>query len=753
MDSNIEIQARKTRDIEELTNELAHSSLTSSNHAIEEVKDCIHDCGSLLKSAMPPSNDESLDALRDSFRTIIEKCESEKTDYNKSIDSLAAIENYDVNRTITADNKTENIKLKKKLIEDRTNLKQTHDNLRKIIGDAKLSLHQIESGYNNYSQMSMMLTSCISSIINTNQAYQQMQLGQAFRLAPQYKLSSQAIADNKNELNNLISKYHREIENYHYFKDSIQKKIAELSKTVTANNPKFLLQEKRLKQESIVRDNLKAKLTTLGGVLSQFQIFTKSSLPYLKNAEHCPTCGHKWESSTALEKAINTTCTTDKSHLTVKINYLNNQINSKNNLITEIENFITIANSQREELARLKDEAYSRERRWSEYIASVKKATPNFVDGDLFENLNSAIKHYTIANELSIIWHNNAFIQQAIGNNNIHEFTMLNLKLALESALTDGHAQFELEFGNAKKSLNLSTAELETIEMKLAQISADIERIDKIVKQANREKINIEEAWRILAPGKEFTADNLKNVWDEQRENENRLNALSEEIKRANFIFDTIPKFVKLEELKNEISAAKNKETKIENTLRSAKSIIRFHEDLFNNKMLSQIISLENIINVLFLRMQVNFVYNGIKFDRDGQQPIIRKICACSGHTEVDPETYFSRGQRQDLALAIFLARAIAIGGTFFLDEPFAHLDDLNRVAMIDILRVLTIQHKDKINLVVTTASDQLVDLITSKFTNVPHQKNCASPLTVYQLSGNPRIGTEAEKFCYGLPV
>jgi ABC-type transport system involved in cytochrome bd biosynthesis fused ATPase/permease subunit len=78
---------------------------------------------------------------------------------------------------------------------------------------------------------------------------------------------------------------------------------------------------------------------------------------------------------------------------------------------------------------------------------------------------------------------------------------------------------------------------------------------------------------------------------------------------------------------------------------------------------------------------------------------------ANAGSATLDPGKDFSQGQLQDLALALFLARARGLGGTFFLDEPVAHLDDMNRVGLLDVLRAVA---STRLNLVITTASRSL---------------------------------------------
>lgn len=141
--------------------------------------------------------------------------------------------------------------------------------------------------------------------------------------------------------------------------------------------------------------------------------------------------------------------------------------------------------------------------------------------------------------------------------------------------------------------------------------------------------------------------------------------------------------------------------------------------------------ALHTSINGIFRRMQANPVVTDVQLSLDGG------LSVRVGDSDLDPFHQLSRGQRQDLALAIFLARAHALGGTFFLDEPFTHLDDLNRTAVLDLLRAITLQSAGKVRLVITTASETLARHIQAKFARVP----TPDALRILELSGGPTVG------------
>jgi len=123
-----------------------------------------------------------------------------------------------------------------------------------------------------------------------------------------------------------------------------------------------------------------------------------------------------------------------------------------------------------------------------------------------------------------------------------------------------------------------------------------------------------------------------------------------------------------------------------------------------------------------------------------GSAEAFLKWLADAGEAQLDPGRDFSQGQKQDLALSLFLARARGLGGTFFLDEPVSHLDDLNRVGLMDVFRSVAVEGGGRVRLVITTASRSLARHMVEKFGSV--SSDTATPiLRVLELSGNGRFG------------
>ncbi|WP_122283355.1 AAA family ATPase [Pseudomonas syringae group genomosp. 3] len=139
----------------------------------------------------------------------------------------------------------------------------------------------------------------------------------------------------------------------------------------------------------------------------------------------------------------------------------------------------------------------------------------------------------------------------------------------------------------------------------------------------------------------------------------------------------------------------------------------------------------------LFSRMHANEVYKGLGVS-DGGDALKWTVFAEGHEPALDAEGKLSQGQRQDLALSLYLARARNTGGSFFLDEPIAHLDDLNRVAMLDIFRLVATS-MPSMNLILTTASDALARHMAQKFSSITDRHL----LNMIHLEGNPRTGVK----------
>ncbi len=189
--------------------------------------------------------------------------------------------------------------------------------------------------------------------------------------------------------------------------------------------------------------------------------------------------------------------------------------------------------------------------------------------------------------------------------------------------------------------------------------------------------------------------------------------------------------------LEEVVRTIEEKISKIERKREQALDAARLFREKANQYCVEQLDRLFVVASPLFSRVQANEIFDSVQ-----RGPLKNPFnwVAMSSSREFTPSPYFSMGQRQDLALAIFLARARGVKGTFFLDEPVIHLDDLNRVALMDTFRMLVLEREPLCNFVMTTARRDFVRHMAEKFANVPLIHGM-TPLRIYELEGNPRAG------------
>jgi DNA repair exonuclease SbcCD ATPase subunit len=241
---------------------------------------------------------------------------------------------------------------------------------------------------------------------------------------------------------------------------------------------------------------------------------------------------------------------------------------------------------------------------------------------------------------------------------------------------------------------------------------------------AAREKLRstedrLKEVRRKLEPARASWSSLSTELYTSQRFStiRDRVDAEGERLKRAERSLKVIRDLQEAAQrrsgvnaLKKEIDTAKQRLarfTELNDQAFTAQNAIDAHRDKF---IRMQMTALMPHVESLFGRVHANKVFDRLLNDKNDPLAWFGEFRG----QRVDPKE-FSQGQRQDLALAIFLARACSLKGTFFLDEPLAHLDDLNRVAALDILRMIALTQPD-VHLVVTTANRVLARHIKEKF-------------------------------------
>ncbi|HHT0251500.1 TPA: AAA family ATPase [Raoultella ornithinolytica] len=286
---------------------------------------------------------------------------------------------------------------------------------------------------------------------------------------------------------------------------------------------------------------------------------------------------------------------------------------------------------------------------------------------------------------------------------------------------------------------------------KIARLQKEIAEDEKASAQRLAVTTTLINSWYFLAQDNSVDAEILNRINEEIITESYVLESAKEYLGKARAALKVSTDIALLNVLRQKLQQV---EQKILNRQKCVDTAVRTREHWDNHIRDVATKSLNRLLlpaSELFSRMHANEVYQALSMGQKegafcweavmstaptGQPPLSD---ASEQIATLNAQTHFSQGQRQDLALSLFLARARTLGGSFFLDEPVAHLDDLNRVAMMDIFRMLTASEPG-MNLVLTTASNGLRRHLRQKFSS----ESCKDNLRIITLEGNPLRGVTA---------
>jgi DNA repair exonuclease SbcCD ATPase subunit len=310
-----------------------------------------------------------------------------------------------------------------------------------------------------------------------------------------------------------------------------------------------------------------------------------------------------------------------------------------------------------------------------------------------------------------------------------------------------------LTTSDSKPKIQVLSDEIVKLEEKMKNNSSSIASAKEKITPIHNFIQNFKRKWAIISQVHIINDTEIEKVASRIAKTEQVLNKVKRLFAKTEEYFIKITESEKKEEeyglYKQEIKEAKQDLKKWDYQAKS-RSIVEKEIDLVKKEIMrfisEEIRPLTNIINTLYLRAQGNRFINSIEA-RPSKEGFLEWIADLNeAGVSFDKMSSLSQGQRQDLALAIFLARARSLGGTFFLDEPLAHLDDLNRVALLDTLRIIVSERRatNPLRLVLTTSSNNLLRHLREKFSLV-EDGNGSPALRIYKMNGNPRIGLDVE--------
>lgn len=190
------------------------------------------------------------------------------------------------------------------------------------------------------------------------------------------------------------------------------------------------------------------------------------------------------------------------------------------------------------------------------------------------------------------------------------------------------------------------------------------------------------------------------------------LNILNDLMGFTNYIENNIEsktKESKKRELEDKLAVLKKSNQELSN---AKEYITSYIENKINDSF-----NLESI-NSIYQRIDPHPDFNNIKFETDfsKDKPEIN-IYASDSKEKLAPILYFSAAQVNILSLSIFLAKALLENqdglNTIIMDDPIQHLDNLNILSFIDLLRTITNQLDKQV--ILSTHNENFYKLIKRK--------------------------------------
>ncbi len=326
----------------------------------------------------------------------------------------------------------------------------------------------------------------------------------------------------------------------------------------------------------------------------------------------------------------------------------------------------------------------------------------------------------------------------------------------VEQLVAAGQRQIEalrVQYDQAVRAAETAREKLVAMDTAIQQAREAALPLSQAAEEAKKLIAGVEEAWRGVS-GEALEAAAIERMAVFQQERGQQLELSGGQLAQAEQHLGLAEQAMREEAARSEAGkalAASRQEhaalLRVESLRTKLDSAIEESERHLTRLLCTQIQPLLRSISSFYLRTQGNPFIDRIGVDESANTNVLRWLGQLADARPLSAGE-MSQGQRQDLALSIFLARARQERGTFILDEPFAHLDDLNRVAFFDSLRAMLIQSRTQpqpFRLVVTTASWSLVRHLKAKFLHV-RTNGDAPMLRILELVGDPRSGIEVRQ-------
>ena len=276
----------------------------------------------------------------------------------------------------------------------------------------------------------------------------------------------------------------------------------------------------------------------------------------------------------------------------------------------------------------------------------------------------------------------------------------------LDRALAQRRVAVEATAANAQQEADSARAIVSAHAVSERSCQEGLASVRRALAAAEGERSNIFGLWTAAAGDEDWSAEGLERVRGALAETLARLDQVDGRLAAARGAWDSEMNHARVARIEAELGPVKAKVARLKATSATADvTRLAFRANYVATSQ-NQVGGLSRVVNALFLRMHANRIVDKIEL---GEAETFLHWLADAGAAHLDPGRDFTvRGSGKTLRWHYFLARARGLGGTFFLDEPLAHLDDLNRVGLMDVFRAVALEGRGAVRLVITTASRSL---------------------------------------------
>ncbi len=525
--------------------------------------------------------------------------------------------------------------------------------------------------------------------------------------------------------------------------DQVNRQILDLSEKALSDADYAQLETSVQNAEAQAR-SAQAALDALLQPVDRIQAAAKELLAHDHgfDTQYCPLCAADWKSVDRLRAAIEQVLR-GTPELAATAREASTQANQ---LAADLKTRLTNARAFREKLTALRTESAQLQQRvaWT----SIQLARVGGASDQPTKTLPIERAKLAAADALA------AFMQAWAEHSSLltdpderfADTVIGNVIQTLDGKASRREQDIQFNLATLTKSIEEASATRDKLASEHASLTQQLTELRLRLAEQSEQLTAFHSKWAQLSsdqPPSNATLAKIRSFLQSERE---RLSKAAAHIEAARSAWSRESRRSRLQQLRLSVDPEVKQRGRLQQRLQIAQRTMAVFNHACTTISRNQVDGLSRVVNPLFARMHANRVFDRISL---GQDTDFLHWLANAGDEKLDPSKHFSQGQRQDLALALFLARARGLGGTFFLDEPILHLDDLNRVGLLDIFRAFVLEHHPALNLVITTSSRTLARHMIEKFAAVSPidaSDEGTPPLRVLEMEGNGRDGVEVRQ-------